>query len=32
MKDYSLMFILIDNLVEEITKIEDNIIINHMFN
>lgn len=32
MKDYSLMFILIDDLVEEITKIEDNIIINHMFN
>lgn len=27
MKDYSLMFILIDDLIENVQKIEDNILI-----
>lgn len=31
MKDYSLMFVLIDDLIEEVTKLEENIIIKHTF-
>lgn len=32
MKDLSLMFILIDDLIEEITKTEENLIISHTIN
>ncbi len=32
MKDLSLMFILIDDLIEEIIKTEENLIISHTIN
>lgn len=32
MKDYSLMFVLIDDLIDEVTNLEENIIIIHKIN
>ena len=32
MKDYTLMFIIIDDLIDEVEKIEENLIINHTLN
>lgn len=29
MKDYTLMFVLIDDLIDEVEKIEETLIINH---
>ena len=32
MKDYSLLFVLIDDLVEKVEMLEENIIISHTIN
>lgn len=32
MKDYSLMFVLIDDLIDEVTNLEENLIIIHKIN
>ncbi len=32
MKDFCLMFVLIDDLIEEVTKTEENLIISHTIN
>lgn len=32
MRDLSLMFVLIDDLIDEVTKVEENLIISHTIN
>lgn len=32
MKDYTLMFVIIDDLIDEVEKIEEILIINHTLN
>ena len=32
MKDYSLMFVLIDDLIDEVTNLEENLIVIHKIN
>lgn len=32
MKDYTLMFVLLDDLIDEVTKLEENLIITHRIN